>query len=76
MNEFVADFVSCVQQDIDTNTLSVFTRMILLMGPPEGIDPEDPDVWGVLHDAAMTFADVQVHPDWWQIWQEFGGTQE
>lgn len=76
IDDLSAEFVEMVQLDIDTGTLSTFTRLMLLAGPPVGVDVYNPLVAGVCHDAAVTFKVTALHADWQPLWDEvLGGRQ-
>ena len=71
MDALTQEFVELVQGEMDTGTMSHFTRLSLMCGPPEGVDFESAEVIGVMHDAAMTFnvTGAGVHADWFELWE-------
>lgn len=71
MDTLTQEFVELVQGEIDTGTMSHFTRLSLMCGPPEGVDFESVEVIGVMHDAAMVFnvTGADIHADWLELWK-------
>ncbi len=62
------DFVEAIRPELTINRIGGFCRMVLLNGPPNGVNPFDQAVAQAVLELHHRFPRCGLHDDWIAVW--------
>lgn len=74
MTDLTTQFVETIQPIVESGQRSDMVSLLMLSGPPEGVDPEDRRLIEIIKKAIAKFPDQEVHSDWHEIICEFASS--
>ena len=68
MSDLDRDFVEAIRPELSADRIGGFCRMVLIEGPPEGVNPFDRDVAQVVLELHHRFPRLPLNDDWIAVW--------